>query len=266
MPDSKKRRTSLDPRSEPGCARRRPPPRWRLLAGEEGPLAVSSQESVRSSSLYGLYRLCVSRPRHKRPPSKPAFRPGVGARLAGAWLDTGTLSSIVRVFHARRLDRDPLERAELVELWRDRQARRKSADCDAGRDRRNFARSSPGRWPRCEPDAYWFGRCLRRHCLCDSPRATKARRSRLLDVCLQGFSHGTRGEVALWCNPANAGPVANCRRGRNDGFARPWASTFAGRPRTDASIRTVVACPQGISASSTCDAPRRPGRDGRPDS
>ena len=39
-----------------------------------------------------------------------------------------------------------------------------------------------------------FGRSLRRHCLCDSPRATKARRSRLLDVCLQGFSHGTRGE------------------------------------------------------------------------
>ena len=78
--------------------------------------------------------------------------------------------------------------------------------------------------------------------------------------------HGTRGESLFGAIRANAGPLANCRRGRNDGFARPWASTFAGRPRTDSSIRTVVACPQGISASSTCDAPRRPGRDGRPDS
>lgn len=73
------------------------------------------------------------------------LRPRTRIAVGRTGLHAGPLSPVVRVLHARRLDRDSLEWPKLAGLRRHRKTCRKRPRGDASGDRRNAARPPPRR-------------------------------------------------------------------------------------------------------------------------
>ncbi len=88
------------------------------------------------------------------------LRPRTGIAVGRTGLHAGALSAVVRVLHARRLDRHPLERPKLAGLRRHRKTCRKCPRRDTAGDSRNASRPPPRRRSRRRPDADWFGGSL----------------------------------------------------------------------------------------------------------